>query len=65
MPKSITKTIRIRAVDLPYVERIMAERKLTWSGAMHYIIQKSVNTECKHHGDECKHQNGEQDNGNG
>lgn len=48
MPKSITKTIRIRAVDLPYVERIMAEKKLTWSGAMHYIIQKSVNTECKH-----------------
>lgn len=58
MPKSITKTIRIRAVDLPYVESIMAEKKLTWSGAMHYIIQKSVNTE-------CKHQKGEQDNGNG
>lgn len=45
---SITKTIRIRAVDLPYVEKAMVEHNLTWSGAIHYLIQKSVNTECKH-----------------
>lgn len=35
---SITKTIRINAQDREYIEGIMRENGLTWSGAIHYII---------------------------
>ena len=41
MRKSITKTIRIRACDLEYVEGIMEREQVTWSGAFHHIIGKA------------------------
>lgn len=35
---SITKTIRINASDTAEIERLMGEKNLTWSGAIHYLI---------------------------
>lgn len=35
---SITKTIRINAEDKAYIEKLMIEKGLTWSGAIHHII---------------------------
>lgn len=35
---SITKTIRLNASDAAALERIMSKKSLTWSGAVHYLI---------------------------
>ena len=45
MSGSITKTIRIRAVNLPYIERMMATDDLTWSGAVNEAIRRSREAE--------------------
>lgn len=37
---SITKTVRINSEDKEYLERIMAEEGLTWSGAVHKIVSE-------------------------
>lgn len=42
MSGSITKTIRIRAVDLPKIENVMSEKGLTWSGAVHYLLSNET-----------------------
>lgn len=42
MSGSITKTIRIRAVDLPKIESVMSEKGLTWSGAVHYLLSNKT-----------------------
>lgn len=42
MSGSITKTIRIRAVDLPKIESVMSEKGLTWSGAVHYLLSNET-----------------------
>lgn len=38
---SITKTIRINAEDKGYMERLMEENGLTWSGVVHYLVATS------------------------
>lgn len=35
---SITKTVRINAEDLAVIERIMADEKVSWSGAIHFLV---------------------------
>ena len=35
---SITKTIRLNASDTAEIERLMDEKNLTWSGAIHHLI---------------------------
>lgn len=35
---AITKTIRVNREDRAYLERIMTENNLSWSGAIHYLI---------------------------
>lgn len=37
---SITKTIRINAEDKEYLEKMMDERGLTWSGVVHQIVSE-------------------------
>ena len=37
---SITKTIRLNADDTAVLEGLMAERDLSWSGAIHYLIEQ-------------------------
>lgn len=35
---SITKTVRINAEDLAVIEKIMADEKVSWSGAIHFLV---------------------------
>ena len=37
---SITKTIRINAEDKVYIEELMDENNLTWSGAVHKLVSE-------------------------
>lgn len=36
---SITKTIRFNVEDREYIERVMEEEEVTWSGAIHKLIE--------------------------
>lgn len=36
---SITKTVRINADDLAVFEKIMADKMLSWSGVVHYLVE--------------------------
>ena len=40
-PGSITKTIRLSPQDREYIEGIMRENGVTWSGAVHYLVNES------------------------
>ena len=42
---SITKTIRLSPIDREYIESLMSERGLTWSGAVHYVISGGTRSE--------------------
>lgn len=42
---SITKTIRLSPIDREYIESLMLERGLTWSGAVHYVISGGTRSE--------------------
>ncbi len=35
---SITKTVRINAEDLAIIEKIMTDEKVSWSGAIHFLV---------------------------
>lgn len=37
---AITKTIRLNAEDREYIESLMGEESLTWSGAIHKVISE-------------------------
>lgn len=38
---SITKTVRINAEDLKVIEGIMADKGLSWSGAIHFLANNA------------------------
>lgn len=38
---SITKTMRISPEDLGVIEGIMRDERVSWSGALHYLVEKA------------------------